>query len=101
MDPIFTQSQLCPQALSTRSTQVESQVAEQQDGRASQIASTQLVAAGGVSQNSVSASPSLHRVWAQEPALSSQIRLPQSVRTDSMHCASQAVVQHDGSWVQI
>src|SRR5262245_33985506 len=45
--------------------------------------------------------PVLHTGWPQAPALSEQVRLPQNVRTSTMHWKSQPVLQQYGSLRQI
>ena len=70
-----------PQTVSTSPTQVWSQLSVQQKLSTTQMMATQLGLVGGSSQPETSAEPVLHAGWAQVPALSSQTRLLQVVRT--------------------
>ena len=90
------QLQFMPQTPLTAATQVSSHAVMQQVGWTPQIASTQLGLNGGASQPDKSAEPSEQSVCEQLPALSSQSRLSQIVRTRWIHELFQEKLQQVG-----
>ncbi len=87
------QSQLYPQTELTLLTQARSHWVSQHEGSTAQISLTQLGLTGGLSQPGVSRTPVEQTGCAQAPALSSQVRLEQIVRTSSTQKLSHSVPQ--------